>query len=76
MSVLNHSYDTKKKALFFAMELPLKQVFLFIQNILFYFIHVFLGLRSIKTLKGLRRNGVETRNSINTTISPKIFSNT
>lgn len=75
-SVLNHSFDTKKKALFFGMELHLKQVFLFMQKILFQFIHAFLGLRNIKTLKGLTRKGVETRNSIDATISPKIFSNT
>lgn len=75
-SVLNHSFDTKKKALFFGMELHLKQVFLFIQKILFQFIHAFLGLRKIKTLTGLTRKGVETRNSIDATISPKIFSNT
>lgn len=76
MPVSNHSFDTKKKALFFGMELHLNQVFLFIQKILLHFAHVFLGLRSIKTLKGLRRKVVETRNSIDTAISPKIFSNT
>lgn len=75
MSVLNHSFDTKK-ALFFGTELHLNQVFLFIQNILFHFICITLGLRSIKTLKGLRRKVVETRNSIDTTILPKIFSKT
>lgn len=76
MSVSNHSFDTKKKALFFGMKLHLNQDFLSFQKILLHFIRVFLWLRSIKTLKGLRRKVIETRNSIDTTISPKIFSNT
>lgn len=75
MSVLNRFFNKKKKALFFAMELHLNQVFLWIKKVLVPLYMVFLGLRSIKTLKGLRRKVVETRNSIDT-IFPKIFSNT
>lgn len=59
MSVLKSLFWHEEESLFFGTELHLNQVFLFIQKILFHFIYISLGLRSIKTLKGLRRKVVE-----------------